>query len=91
MVFLLLKKLGRTWGLKSSFIFLLKVWVYYVPCIFKFDKTEVLFLPTEKNGLSFIETSSLDSTNVEAAFQTILTGKTWIFRLDQWELEIIES
>ncbi|NXS60685.1 RB11A protein, partial [Brachypteracias leptosomus] len=27
----------------------------------------------EKNGLSFIETSALDSTNVEAAFQTILT------------------
>lgn len=33
-------------------------------------------LPTaEKNGLSFIETSALDSTNVETAFQTILTGK----------------
>ncbi|NXX71854.1 RB11A protein, partial [Spizella passerina] len=29
----------------------------------------------EKNGLSFIETSALDSTNVEAAFQTILTGE----------------
>ncbi|XP_027499928.1 ras-related protein Rab-11A isoform X2 [Corapipo altera] len=29
----------------------------------------------EKNGLSFIETSALDSTNVEAAFQTILTAK----------------
>ena len=28
----------------------------------------------EKNGLSFIETSALDSTNVEAAFQNILTG-----------------
>eukprot|EP00698_Gefionella_okellyi_P018166 TRINITY_DN5419_c0_g1_i1.p1 TRINITY_DN5419_c0_g1~~TRINITY_DN5419_c0_g1_i1.p1 ORF type:complete len:217 (-),score=47.64 TRINITY_DN5419_c0_g1_i1:185-835(-) len=27
----------------------------------------------EKHGLSFIETSALDSTNVEAAFQTILT------------------
>uniref|UniRef100_A0A673SXV4 Uncharacterized protein n=1 Tax=Suricata suricatta TaxID=37032 RepID=A0A673SXV4_SURSU len=27
----------------------------------------------EKNGLSFSETSALDSTNVEAAFQTILT------------------
>uniref|UniRef100_A0A8D2IXD4 Uncharacterized protein n=1 Tax=Varanus komodoensis TaxID=61221 RepID=A0A8D2IXD4_VARKO len=26
-----------------------------------------------KNGLSFIETSALDSTNVEAAFQNILT------------------
>ena len=29
---------------------------------------------TEKNGLSFIETSALDSTNVEIAFQNILTG-----------------
>lgn len=29
----------------------------------------------EKNGLSFIETSALDSTNVETAFQNILTGK----------------
>uniref|UniRef100_A0A3Q4H4S4 small monomeric GTPase n=1 Tax=Neolamprologus brichardi TaxID=32507 RepID=A0A3Q4H4S4_NEOBR len=29
----------------------------------------------EKNGLSFLETSALDSTNVETAFQTILTGK----------------
>ena len=27
----------------------------------------------EKNGLSFIETSALDSTNLEAALQTILT------------------
>lgn len=30
----------------------------------------------EKNGLSFIETSALDSTNVETAFQNILTGKS---------------
>lgn len=29
----------------------------------------------ERNGLSFIETSALDSTNVETAFQNILTGK----------------
>ncbi len=29
----------------------------------------------EKHGLSFIETSALDSTNVELAFQRILTGK----------------
>ena len=27
----------------------------------------------EKNGFSFTETSALDSTNVEATFQTILT------------------
>lgn len=29
---------------------------------------------SQKNGLSFIETSALDSTNVELAFQNILTG-----------------
>uniref|UniRef100_A0A8C5CJ16 small monomeric GTPase n=1 Tax=Gadus morhua TaxID=8049 RepID=A0A8C5CJ16_GADMO len=28
----------------------------------------------EKNGVSFLETSALDSTNVETAFQTILTA-----------------
>jgi len=28
----------------------------------------------EKNNLSFIETSALDSSNVENAFQHILTG-----------------
>ena len=28
----------------------------------------------ERNTLSFIETSALDSTNVETAFQNILTG-----------------
>lgn len=30
--------------------------------------------PSEKNNLSFIETSALDSTNVEEAFKNILTG-----------------
>ena len=29
----------------------------------------------EKNNLSFIETSALDSTNVEAVFHNILTGE----------------
>lgn len=40
----------------------------------------------ERNGLSFIETSALDSTNVETAFQNILTGRVcfqWLmFRFD---------
>ena len=30
----------------------------------------------EKNSLSFIETSALDSTNVETAFHNILTGNS---------------
>ena len=29
-----------------------------------------------ENGLSFIETSALDASNVELAFQNILTGTT---------------
>ena len=35
----------------------------------------------EKQGLSFIETSALDSTNVESAFGTLLTGAWKIFFL----------
>jgi len=31
-------------------------------------------LSPAENGLSFIETSALDASNVEGAFQTILTG-----------------
>lgn len=34
----------------------------------------------ERNGLSFIETSALDSTNVETAFQNILTGNRFLPR-----------
>ena len=32
---------------------------------------------TEENHLSFIETSALDATNVELAFQNILTGNAF--------------
>jgi hypothetical protein len=32
-------------------------------------------LQTADNGLSFIETSALDATNVDQSFQQILTGK----------------
>lgn len=32
----------------------------------------------EKNHLSFVETSALDSTNVEIAFQNILTGNFYV-------------
>lgn len=37
--------------------------------------TDEAKLFAERNGLSFIETSALDSTNVETAFQNILTGE----------------
>lgn len=47
----------------------------------KSDLRHLRAVPTEEakafaelNGLSFIETSALDSTNVELAFHTILTG-----------------
>lgn len=33
----------------------------------------------EHHSLSFIETSALDSTNVETAFHNILTGKSFLF------------
>lgn len=49
----------------------------------------------ERNGLSFIETSALDSTNVETAFQNILTGnRLYDFIRDVYiniELAYIES
>jgi GTPase SAR1 family protein len=41
----------------------------------------------EKHGLSFIETSALDSTNVEQAFQSILTGK----KLIHWKNKKLNS
>lgn len=34
---------------------------------------------SEKNNLSFIETSALDSTNVEEAFKNILTGRDLLY------------
>lgn len=34
---------------------------------------------TENNGLLFVETSALDSTNVELAFETILRGE-WLLK-----------
>lgn len=62
--------------------------VFYVACVLLMWITRTLkyylisllsiimfFVSAEKNGLSFLETSALDSTNVETAFQTILTGE----------------
>ena len=37
-------------------------------------KTEDAAAFAEKNGLAFLETSALDSSNVEMAFQRIITG-----------------
>lgn len=42
-----------------------------------------VFLFSEKNTLSFIETSALDSTNVEEAFKNILTGRK---KYNPWNL-----
>lgn len=47
----------------------------YVWCFVHWVTTELDgLLPLAENGLSFIETSALDASNVESAFQTILTG-----------------
>lgn len=40
--------------------------------------TEEAKLFSQENGLSFIETSALDASNVENAFQNILTGPSFI-------------
>lgn len=40
---------------------------------------ERIFSFPEKNNLSFIETSALDSTNVEEAFKNILTGRARVW------------
>ena len=40
-----------------------------------------------ENGLSFIETSALDASNVELAFQNELTGKSG----NVWAIECVRS
>lgn len=54
----------------------------------KSDLRHLRAVPTEEakafaveNGLSFIETSALDASNVEMAFQNILTGTSVIIAL----------
>lgn len=46
-----------------------------IPSDFSKNLYYVVFIVIERNGLSFIETSALDSTNVETAFHNILTGR----------------
>lgn len=46
----------------------------------KVHKTlKLITIVIAENGLSFIETSALDASNVEGAFQTILTGELHVF------------
>ena len=45
--------------------------LFYSSC----GESNFFFFFLEKNSLSFIETSALDSTNVEVAFHNILTGQ----------------
>lgn len=45
----------------------------------------LLLVVAERNSLSFIETSALDSTNVEQAFVQILTGKRGLGYADNKE------
>lgn len=56
----------------------------------KSDLRHLRAVPTEEakafateNSLSFIETSALDASNVEVAFQTILTGKPLLSPFDR--------
>ena len=53
------------------------IWQGEWPCssLNSFFFLMAVFVFTEKHGLSFLETSALDSSNVELAFQTILTGQ----------------
>ena len=52
--------------------------------IFRAVPTDEAKAFAEKNNLSFIETSALDSTNVETAFHNILTGKRNFCRNFKW-------
>lgn len=45
----------------------------------KYSVTLPLLLFAEKNGLLFLETSALESTNVETAFQNVLGGNLLLY------------
>jgi Ras-related protein Rab-11A len=46
-----------------------------------YDSLSCFSLIVEAQGLDFMETSALDASNVEEAFQKILTGDTVLFDL----------
>ncbi len=52
-------------------------------------KTEDSASFSEKNSLAFIETSALDSSNVEVAFQKIITGRLKRIIIKKYHLTII--
>ncbi|KAL8668929.1 MAG: hypothetical protein Q9224_007766 [Gallowayella concinna] len=62
----------------------------------KSDLRHLRAVPTEEakqfaseNNLSFIETSALDASNVELAFQNILTGRH--YHLNLWAMKKLNS
>lgn len=67
---------------KTLFLFLHFLFLLFCYCIFphlepltQFNFSLCCCVFKEKYGLSFLETSALDSSNVELAFHTILTGQ----------------
>lgn len=48
--------------------------MYYISAVLAFVINMANCMCTADNGLSFIETSALDASNVELSFQRILTG-----------------
>jgi Ras-related protein Rab-11A len=48
--------------------------------------TEVAKAFSAENGLSFIETSAFDATNVEDAFRSTLTGRSVVAEWPTWRL-----
>jgi hypothetical protein len=67
----------------SEYIFCSSSFFIFFSFLLKSDLRHLRAVPTdeakgfaEANNLSFIETSALDSTNVETAFHNILTGRS---------------
>ena len=58
---------------KNLIIFYIHSFAVYKSSISCSCLSKIILFLIERNNLSFIETSALDSTNVETAFQNILT------------------